>query len=44
MTTTTVPICVCAKCGYTWQARVSNPKQCPSCHQEWRKPKKEVKR
>ena len=33
----------CAKCGYTWESRVENPKACPFCKQYIKKPKTEEK-
>ena len=29
----------CTRCGHTWLPFVRRPKQCPSCHQTWYKPK-----
>lgn len=29
----------CARCGHAWIPFVRRPKQCPSCHQTWYKPK-----
>jgi len=33
----------CAKCGYTWESRVENPKACPFCKQYIKKPKTKEK-
>jgi predicted Zn-ribbon and HTH transcriptional regulator len=28
--------CKCLRCGYEWEARVNNPKECPQCKsREW---------
>ena len=35
--------CQRERCGYRWQPRVANPKRCPHCHQDWRKPLKDLR-
>jgi len=33
-------LCKCQKCGYEWQSRVENPKECPDCKsRHWNKEK-----
>lgn len=32
---------VCTRCGYSWSPRVSRPRSCPKCHNEyWNRPRK----
>lgn len=34
--------CKCLRCGYGWEARINNPKECPRCKsRDWEQPKKE---
>lgn len=34
--------CLCLRCGYEWDSKKPNPKQCPYCHSmKWNVPKQE---
>lgn len=34
-------VCKCIRCGFEWNPRIANPRQCPYCHSDrWNQPYK----